>query len=236
MNTLKAILAISLFVFLTLSLYLVFFVTVPVFRDPHGLLVMNELPVPSQSSLIKELLFGSAIVCALLGTLMMNWVSNLRAGTLGILWAMTYSFIWFDTVAALWTQTRERDYAVLFLLGVLLIGLFFGVLSYLGFPQAKTEPEQPWGIEIVHAWLWGWMCFYFGLSGRFVFNSIFYSTDHFPLAVGSLIVCFMNYLLYLYLRKSEGKAIDQMSRVGRIVFMVWIALLFVFWIGRQWIV
>src|SRR5271154_1781104 len=107
MSTLKAVLVTSLFVLLTLSLYLVFFMTVPVFRDPHGLLVMNELPVPSQSSLIKEMLFGSAVICALLGTLMMNWVPNLRAGTLGILWVLSYTFIWFDTVLALWMQTRE---------------------------------------------------------------------------------------------------------------------------------
>lgn len=236
MSTLKAVLVVALFVLLTLSLYLVFFMTVPVFRDPHGLLVMNELPVSSQSSLIKEMLFGSAVICTLLGTLMMNWVPNLRAGTLGILWVLTYTFIWFDTVLALWIQTREMDYAVLFLTSLLFISLFFGLLSYLGFPQVKPEPRPTWGVEVVHAWLWGWMCFYFGLSGRFIFNSIFYSTDHFPLALGSLMVCFLNYLLYLYLRKSEGKAIDQLSGIGRIVFIAWVILLFLFWIGRQWIV
>jgi len=236
MGTLKAVSVIFLFVLLTLALYLVFFMTVPVFRDPHGLLVMNELPVPSQSSLIKEMLFGSAVICALLGTLMMNWVPNLRAGTLGILWVLTYSFIWFDTVLALWMQTREMDYVVLFLMSLLFIGFFFGVLSYLGFPHVTPELGASWGVEVVHAWLWGWMCFYFGLSGRFIFNSIFYSTDHFPLALGSQMVCFLNYLLYLHLRKSEGKAIDQLSGIGRIIFIVWTVLLFLFWIGRQWVV
>lgn len=236
MSTLKAFLVIFLFVLLTLALYLVFFMTVPVFRDPHGLLVMNELPVPSQSSLIKEMLFGSAVICALLGTLMMNWVPNLKAGTLGILWFLTFTFIWFDTVLALWMQTREMDYAVLFLTSLLFIGFFFGVLSYLGFPQVKPEQGPSWGVEVVHAWLWGWMFFYFGLSGRFIFNSIFYSTDHFPLAVGSFMVCFLNYLLYLHLRKSEGKTIDELSTIGRIVFIAWMVLLFLFWIGRQWIV
>ena len=236
MKIIQDICEVLLFVFLTLLLYLVFFVTVPVFRDPHGLLVMNELPVASQSTLIKELLFGSSIVCALLGTLMMNWVSSLSGQILGLLWGMTYTFIWFDTVFALWMQTREKDYAVLFFMGLSLIGLFFGVLDYLGFPRAKTEDAKGWGNEIVHAWLWGWMFFYFGLSGRFVFNSFFYSTDHFPLALGSLLICFLNYLLFLYLRRSEGKNIDRLSGMGRFVFLGWTILLLAFWGVRQWLV
>jgi len=236
MRTLKNISLVLLFILLTLLLYLVFFVTVPVFRDPHGLLVMNELPVPSQSTLIKELLFGSAVVCVLLGSLMMNWVPPLKALILGLFWALTYGYVWLDTILALWIQTHEKDYAFVFLMGLLFIGLLFFILDYFGFPETKSEASSFRGSEVVHAWLWGWICFYFGLSGRLIFNSFFYSAYHFPLALGALVVCFLNYLLYLHIKRTEGKEIGPLSKIGRLVFTVWMVLLLVLWIYYQWIV
>ncbi len=54
-------LEVLLFFLFTSLLYLLFIITVPMVREPHGLLAMSELADLSRSGLVLGLLFGSAV-------------------------------------------------------------------------------------------------------------------------------------------------------------------------------
>src|SRR5260221_1893553 len=85
-------LEVLLFFLFTSLLYLLFIITVPMVREPHGLLAMSELADLSRSGLVLGLLFGSAGIFVFLGIFVMNWVSFFSPGVVGDLLAMTYFF------------------------------------------------------------------------------------------------------------------------------------------------
>lgn len=238
MRILKDFSEVLLFLLLTFFLYFLFILNIPIFRDPHGQLVMNDLSDLTRSSLILELLFGSAVACVLLGTLMMSFVPLLTAGMTAHLWAATYLFIWIDSLTTLFLQTKSLHFMGALGIGVVFIYLFFSILGYFGFPDptppAPPSTPGPWKMQMIEYWLWGWMCFYFGISGFLVFNSVYYFGFHIPLAFGALFVCFLNYLLYLFLRKAQGKDIGRVSQYGRILFGVWFLGLIAIWISLRW--
>ena len=224
-----------LFLILTLSLYFLYLITVPIFREPHGLLVMSELSDSTQSGFVLGLLFGSALVCVLLGVLTLNWISVLSPGVMANLWATTYLFVWIDTVLSLSIRSKSYKFLNSLALGLIFIYLFFFVLNYLDFNNLKDRTLVPWKIKIVHYWIWGWMGFYLGLSGFFAFYSFEDGGLRMPLAVGAMIVCFINYLLILYLKKLDGKDLTRFSSSGRVFFTVWVLGLFMLWFGPKWI-
>jgi hypothetical protein len=223
-----------LLLFLSFLLYFVFFITFPFFREAHGLLVNSELSTLSRSGFVKQLMFGSAAACALMGALMISWAPRLTASTVASLWMVTYFFIWSDTVIALFNQSLSYQFLLAFGLALTFIFLFFLTLHFLGVQPAKPKSNSEWKANAIHYWTWGWMCFYFGLSILLAYHSLFYSSFHWPLALGAMLICFLNYLLVLFLRKSEGQSIDQFSRIGRVFFTSWLIGLVFVWSGQKW--
>ncbi len=152
------------------------------------------------------------------------------------LWAMTYFFIWIDSIFSLSIQSKSFKYFTSLGLGLIFIYLFFFMVNYLCVQDEKANVVNGWKMKLVHYWLWGWMGFYFGLSCFFVFYSFEYTGFRLPLATGAMIVCFLYYLLCLFLKKSEGKDIERFSQMGRIFFAAWTFGLLAVWIGQKWAV
>ncbi len=224
-----------LFFVLTLALYFLYLITVPIFREPHGLLAMSELSDLTQSGFVLGLLFGSALVCVLLGVLILNWVSILTPGIMANLWATTYLFIWIDTLFSLSVRSKSFKFLASLAAGLLFIYLFFFVLNYLEIDRGKEGAKAPWKRRILHYWIWGWMGFYLGLSGFFALNSFDDGGFRLPLAIGAMMICFVNYLLILFLKKSEGMELSRLSNSGRIFFTVWTLGLILVWLGQRWL-
>ena len=223
-----------LFFSLTCLLYFLFMITVPVLRDSHGLLAMSELSDLSRSGLVFGLLFSSATACVFLGVLLMNWVSFFTTGMMSNLWATTYFFIWIDSVFSLSLQSKSYKFLYSLALGIMFIYLFFFTVNFLGVQDEKAESGSWWKIKIVHYWLWGWIGFYFGLSCFFALHTLDYPGFRLFLAAGAMVVCFLYYLLSLFLKKSEGKEIENYSKAGRVFFLLWIAGLILVWLDPQW--
>ena len=232
----KDSLEVLLFFLLTGLLYFLFIVTIPLLRDSHGLLAMSELSDLSRSGLVLSLLFGSAVACVTSGVMLMYWVPFFTPGVMSNLWATTYFFIWIDSVFSLSLQSKSFKFLISLALGLFFIYLFFFLLNYLVIQNEKADPKSEWKIKIVHYWLWGWMGFYFGLSCFFAFHSLDYLGFRLPLAVGAMIVCFLYYLLSLFLKKSEGKDVESYSRIGRAFFLLWTLGLILIWLGPKWAV
>jgi hypothetical protein len=219
---------------LTLSIYGLFIFTIPLAQEPHGWIALNGFDNPLWISGIEVLIFGSALICALLGALMMAWVPVLPPEVIRNLWLLTYFFIWIDTVFLLTTEYQTYGFVLRLVLGLLFIFIFFYFLQFLGY-RPETDTMVPnWKTRVVQYWLWGWMSFYFSLSFLLAFNSYRYSDFRLPLAFGALSVCFFNYVLSLFIQKAEGKNVDQYSKTGRTVFAVWFLILAACWFGQKW--
>jgi len=67
-----------------------------------------------------------------------------------------------------------------------------------------------------------------------IYNSFKYSDFRLPLAFGAFGVCFLNYVFSLFLLQSQGKIVDQYSRIGRTVFVIWFLVLLGCFAGRKW--
>jgi hypothetical protein len=224
-----------LFFLLTGLFYFLVMVNVPLFGDLHGLIVMNELPIHSFNGLVMDSLFGSAVVYVFLGIMMMSWEPLFTPAMMAVLWALTYFVIWIDTVLSLSIETRKFNFLGVFGLGLIFIFFFFFILNQLGFGHEKHKVKSQWKLDAVYYWILGVMTSYFTISGVLIFNSFYHQETNLPLATGIMVVCFLNYLLCLFLRKSVGKEIDFFSNAGRIVFTLWSAALILVWIGRKWI-
>jgi len=225
----------AFFLLLTLSLYFLYLITIPIFSEPHGLLAMSELSDITHSGIVLDLVFGSAILCVGLGVFMLNWLSFLTPGMMANLWATTYLFLWVDTIFSLSQQSKTYTFLLSLILGVCFIYLFFFVINYLDFTRAKDKTSAVWKIKIVHYWIWGWMGFYLGISGFFAFNSFGNEGLRMPLALGAVVLCFLYYLLILFLKKSEDKDLNQFSKFGRIFFSFWVLALTLLWFGQKWL-
>jgi hypothetical protein len=223
-----------LFLALTLSVYCLFIFTIPIAKEPHGWIALNGFDNPLWIGRIDALIFGSALVCALLGALMMEWIPALSPGVVQNLWVLTYFFIWVDTVFVLSMEYQTIGFLLRFVLGFVFIFLFFFALRFFGFqPETKTAVSN-WKTGIVQYWTWGWMSFYFSISFLLIYNSFKYSDFRLPLAFGAFGVCFLNYVFSLFLLQSEGKIVDQYSRIGRTVFVIWFLVLLGCLAGRKW--
>lgn len=222
-----------LFLLLTSFFYFVFIVTIPVFKDPHGLLAMIELADLSRSGYIKTILFSSAGVFSLMGVLMVAWAPIFTPGIMANLWASTYFFTWIDTILILSIQSHSLHFFTAFGIGIAFIYVFFLVLNTMGSQIQGPEKVSTWKSKAVHVWVWGSAGFYLGLSGLLMLRSFNYDGFHLALAFGAMIVCFLNYLLGLFLAKEEGKKIEKVSFAGRVVFSIWLSSLAIVWILQK---
>jgi hypothetical protein len=210
-----------LFFLLTLWVYALFILTIPIAEDPHGWIALNGFDKPLWLGWVHWFIFGSALVCALLGVMLLKWIPVLTPGMVRNLLIVTYFFIWIDTVFALSTEYQTINFLLGFLMGLLFLFLFFYLISTLGY-TSKAETYVPdWKNQMVHYWNWGWMSFYFSLSFLLVYNAYKYSDQRWVLSFGALVVCFVNYIFNLFNRQSEGKDIQRLSKIARFVFSGW---------------
>jgi hypothetical protein len=203
---------------LSLLLGILFLVSVPISKAPHGLLVMNELSDFSNESVITFALFGSAAICVALGILLMGWIPALTEGMIANLLSTTYFLLWVDSVFGLSLQFQTFHFLECFGMGFVFIYFFFFSMGYLDLRDKKGVQKAVWKEKLIHYWLGGWMFFYFSLAIILVFLSLKYSAAQIPLAIGFLGICFLNYLLLLFLKKTMGYEIGTFSKVGRIFF------------------
>jgi hypothetical protein len=224
-----------LFFLLTLWVYALFILTVPIAEDPHGWIALNGFDKPLWLGWVHWFIFGSALVCALLGVLMMKWVPVLTPDMVRNLWIVTYFFIWIDTVFALSMEYQTTNFLLGFLMGLLFLFLFFYLIGMLGYTPHTETYVPDWKSQLVHYWNWGWMSFYFSLSLLLAYNSIKYSDSRMPFCFGALVVCFFNYAFTLFLNRAEGKGIEEYSKKGRIFFGAWLGLLVICLLGQKWI-
>ena len=204
--------------FLSLFLGILFLVSLPISKAPHGFLVMNELSDFSNESVMELALFGSAAICAVLGVLLMSWISVLTEGVIANLLLTTYFLLWVDSVFGLSIQFQTFNFLKCFSMGLLFIYFFIFTMGYLDLRDKKKPEKVVWKEKLIHYWLGGWILFYFLLSLSLVFLSLKYSVAQVPLAIGFLGLCFLNYLLLLFLKKTMGHEIRNFSKLGRIFF------------------
>jgi len=170
----------------------------------------------------------------LLGTIMMIWASVLTAGVMANLWATTYFFVWLDTVFALSAESQSFEFLVALSVGLIFIYLFFFVIHHLGFDSNPESLIPGTKTKILLYLIFGWMSFYFGLSCLLVFDSFYYGDLRCPLAVGAMCVCFLNYILSMFIQKSVGTNVDRFSKIGRMGFMIWSVALAISWAAQKW--
>lgn len=227
----------SFFILLTVFLCSLFLLNLPLFQEPHGFLVMNELSDFSSNQLSTIALFGSALLCVLLGCLTLKWAPALTVGMASNLWATTFFLLWVDSMFTLCIQSHSLHYLVLLGLGLLFLYLFFFTVYYLGL-SAKPEVESGGAAHrerAVSYWLVFWMGFYFLVSIRLLFNSYGFPQFQGPLAMGFCALGFLNYLVFLFLQKHQGADLRLYSRIGRIVFSLWFLTVLAAEIGQKWI-
>jgi hypothetical protein len=220
--------------FLTAVLVFLFLLLIPIFKDPHGFLVVNQLSDFSNNSPTLWSLFGSAAVCAVLGALLMSWTSVLTVGSISSLFSMTYFLLWVDSVFSLSVQFQTFDFLKSFGMGLLFIYLFFFTIGYVDLRNEKILIKSRWKGELISNWLIGWICFYFLISIILVFKSFKYFEPQVSLAIGFFGICFLNYLLFLLLKKKSGNENPIFSKMGRIFFSCWLLIIVLMEIGTAW--
>jgi hypothetical protein len=231
----KGFLEVFLLILLTVLLVFFFLVSVPISKDPHGFLMMNELSDFSNDNLIKLALFVSAAVCVALGVLLMSWISALTAGVIANLFSTTYFLLWVDGVLGLSIQFQTFNFLICFGAGMLFIYFFFFTMSYIDVRIENKKDENIWKGKLVRYWLGGWICFHFSISIALVFKSFRYSEPQIPLAIGFFCCCFLNYLLLLFLKRKMESGNEVFSRIGRLFFSFWFSALVLIGIARSWL-
>ena len=236
MRKIRDLLEVFLFFFFTVTLYALFLLNLPLFREPHGLLLTNELSDFSSTQIISYALFASAVICALQGVLMMNWFPVFTAGMASNLWATTFFLLWVDSMFTLSVQAQSFHFLAVLALGLLFLYLFFFFLHYLD--ASKEQPLVPEGaafkVKLLNYWMGIWMVFYFLVSTRLLLDSHGYPEFQLPLSMGFCALCFLNYLLFLFMRKSKGEEIRSLSRIGRIFFVCWFLGIVVVGAVQKW--
>lgn len=165
----------------------------------------------------------------------MKWLPSFTAGMAANLWATTFFLIWVDSAFALSIRFQSYYFLALLGLGLLLIYLFFFILHYLD-SRPSTVPKGegvPFRDKFVLIWTGGWMIFYFLISIRLILNSFNYSEFQWPLSMGFCALCFLNYLLFLFLRKSTENDVRKLSFAGRLFFSLWFFGLLLAVIGQK---
>jgi len=233
LEKIKNILETALFLGLTLGLYGLMALTLPLFQDSQGLLVMTDWADISRSGPIHLLLFVSAAACALLGTLLMEWVPSLSPGLMANLWSLTYFFIWIDSVFFLCQENRSVRYLEALGLGILFIYVFFLLIHVQAAQNPAPAAVESWKPKVVGQWFWGWMGFYFGLSCLMAYDSLGGQSVRMVLAFGAMALCFFNYLLCLWLKKSGTRESGPFSLAGRRFFTAWFSVLTLLWVAER---
>ena len=234
MPKIKTAFEVSAFCLLTLLLYLLFILTLPFFREGHGLLVETGLSDITRGGFLKVIMFVSAGVCALLGAILLEWAPGFTAGLMANLWSVTYFFLWMDGVFALSTESRSLHYLYSLAFGVVFIYFFFFTLHCLEGPGEKIPAPAGWRSKLVSNWIWGWMGFYFGLSCLMIFDSFEWAASRFALAFGALVLSFLNYLLCLWHKRALGEETAGFSKTGRWFFTLWLIGLAFLGLAQHW--
>jgi hypothetical protein len=197
---------------------------------------MDQLSDFSTNEITTDTFFSSIVVCTGLGILMLKWLPTFTPGMASNLWASTFFLIWVDSMFALSIQSQSFRYLKLLGLGLVFIYLFFFVLRYLSLPKdPKQEPdEKSFKHKLIKYWLGAWVILYLTISTRLLFSSFGYSELQWPLAIGFCALCFLNYLLLIFLSKTTAKKGAGLSRIGRYLFGLWV--LFLLWTGidQRW--
>lgn len=229
---------ISLFLYsvFNLALILLFLLNLPILREPHGLLVTDQLSDFSNTQFIQTVFWGSVVLCALSGVIMLEWHPALTPGMAANLWATALFLMWVDSLFALCIQFQSFHYLMVLCMGIFFLYLFFFTLNYFGHPEKVTESVK--GAQLTHRWfhitLGIWMAFYFILSWLLIANSYWCPQFQLPLALGFWGFCFLHYLLWMFLKKSDGEDIGRFSRTGRFVFTLWFLALLSAGLGQRW--
>ncbi|MGH7739091.1 MAG: hypothetical protein ACREL1_02985 [bacterium] len=234
MDKIKNGIEIALLLGFTLALYLLMAVTLPLFGDAHGLLVMTEWADISRGVTIHMLMAFSAVICALLGALLLEWIPSFTSSLMATLWSVTYFFIWIDGVFSLCLESQSLRYLYALGLGVVFIYLFFLLLH--AFTQGQElRKSSEWQSKLAGHWFWAWMGFYFGLSCLMAYDSLWFLTVRWALAFGAMVLCFFNYLLCLFLKKTDGAAagVGDFSLAGRRFFTAWFSVLVLLWVAER---
>lgn len=237
MRKIKDLLEVFFFFLFTAFLYALFLLNLPLYREPHGLQITNELSDFSSTQITVYCLFASIVVCCLQGVLAMSWFPAFTAGMAANLWATTFFLLWVDSIFALSVQTQSFHYLKILGAGLLFLYLFFFALHYLDPYRGPSSPTEETGAlkyVVADYWLGSWMLFYFGASIRLLVNSYNLPQFQWPLALGFCALCFLNYLLFLFLRKSRGLSVEHLSKIGRFFFVSWFLLILVVGLVQKW--
>lgn len=234
MPRVKDILEIFLFFLLTFLLYLLFLSNLPFLWESQGGPPLSELADFSDRRLIPAVVFTSDVVCALLGSLIMEWVPSFTAATLAVYWGTTFLLLWIDGAPVY--SMPSKPY---FLLGIMGLGAFFLCLFFFTLTALykagilrKTAPKETTGLKanLVQYWLGIWMSFYFLVSVLLIFRSAGDFGPPQPLAMGFCAMSFLNFILLLR-GPGTGKRARLFSIVGAL-YGLW--TLFVIWSGWGW--
>jgi hypothetical protein len=236
MQKINSILEITFFFILTFLLFFLFFINLPLFQEPHGLLIMNQLSDFSTNEITTTTFLSSIIVCTSLGILTLKWSPAFTPGMASNLWAATFFLMWVDSMFALSIQSESFRYLKLLGLGLVFIYLFFFVLHYLSLSKdLKQEPnEKSFKYKLINYWLGTWMILYLIISIRLLFGSFGQSELQWPLAIGFCALCFLNYLLLSFLRRTTAKKDTGLFRIGKYLFGLWVLLLLLAGIDQLW--
>src|ERR1035441_6470171 len=166
LNAIKSGLGTLFALLLNSLLALSFFLAEPVLKEPHGFLVQNEISDFSSPGFFLQLLFGSVLLCGLLGILMMNWSSRLSAGWMANLWATTFFLLWIDPGFFLFVQLPSFLFFKAFFLG-----LFFFILHSLDVEKRVSREVVPNEEKALDLMLFFWMLIDFIISILLISNS-----------------------------------------------------------------
>jgi hypothetical protein len=234
LSPIKKVIRTSLLVFFTLFSWILYLLLEPLFGEPHGFLVLNQLSGFSGPGFVEGLLFLSAAGFAIQGACLMDETPFLTAGMMSSLWATGYLLLWMDPVFAFSLQSQSPLFLISLALGILFIYSFFFILEYLA-PRGEEAPGGGVQAKKSIAFLGGWLVFDLLLSARLAYDGLWDGSFQWPLALGFLGVGFVLYLLILFLWKAGGREVSRISRFGRILFMVWFVLLAFAGLAPQWL-
>jgi hypothetical protein len=117
---------------------------------------------------------------------------------------------------------------------LLFIYFFFFTMSHVDLWNENKTDEIIWKEKLVRYWLGGWACFHFLISMSLVLKSLRYSEAQVPLAIGFFGLCFLNYLLLLFLKRKTESKNESILRMGRFFFGFWFAVLVLIGIFQAW--
>lgn len=236
MPRVKDVSEILFFFLLTFILYLLFLSNLPFLWEPRGGLPLSEIADFSDRRLIPLAVFGSVVLCALLGSLLMKRSPSMTAGTLAAYWGTTFLLLWVDGAPVFSMPSRPFYLLGILGLGAFFLGLYFFTLDHLrqvldGKKGAPSEGDA-FKAGLLPYWLGSWMSFYFLVSVLLILRSEDYIEPPLPLALGYGALSFLNFILLL---RSPGMGNARRSiAVGGVIYGLWSLYLLWFGWGGKW--